>query len=91
MTTIPKLLETPDVKKQEELNKFASKVFYMLEDEVKKGKLTYLDCLGAISNFVQKIVEHQGGGSLCIYEREYQTEPNTTKLERKNDESDTLS
>jgi hypothetical protein len=69
MTEISELLKTKTGEKQDKLDKFASRLFYLLEEEVKSGRLSNLDCLGVMSNLSKSLIEQQGG-YLSILDKE---------------------
>jgi hypothetical protein len=53
------ILKPPDKKKQTRIDNLASKVTYLIEDEVNSGGLTELECIQIIRTIMEEIVKQK--------------------------------
>ncbi len=55
------ILKPPDEKKQAHINGLASRVTYLIEDEVNSGGLTELECIQVIRTIMEEVVKQKTG------------------------------
>jgi hypothetical protein len=63
------ILKPPDKKKRARIDGLASRVTYLIEDEVNSGGLTELECIQVIRTIMEEIVK-QKTGLITIIDRE---------------------